>query len=142
MIFTVGSVNRKRSSKERYMKNMISTLLKIRRSLPVATVLVLVTIGFGYGADSIDVPPITPLFEQQPDSLNRKPGIPGRKGFIERVDHGLVVISDVTRRLASNARYYRQYKGVSIFLSEFQIGTYVGFVLNEQAEIDVMWIAE
>ena len=125
------------------MKNMKSTLLKMSRALPVAAALVLVTIGFGYGADSLDVPSITPLFEQPSESLNKKPGIPGRRGFIVRFgDGGIVVISDASKRLAPNARFYRKYNGTPVFLSEFQVGTYVGYTVDDRAEIDMMWIAE
>ncbi len=127
------------------MKNRLAIPLKVCRSLPVAVLVVLLAIGSGYGADSMDVPSITPLSEGSSDWLNKKPGIPGeRRGFIERVDSdkGIVVISDATKRLAPNARYTRRYNGTPIFLSEFQPGTYVGYIVNEKAEVATMWIAE
>ena len=126
------------------MKKMQSTFLKMNRVLLFTVAIVLVTIGAGYGAESIDVPSITPLFEQTDESL-KKPGIAGtRNGFIERIgeDGKIVVISDATKRLAAEARFYRKAHGTPISLSEFQLGTYVGYTVNDQAEIVMMWIAE
>jgi hypothetical protein len=127
------------------MKKRHPILSKMKRVLLFAAAIILVTIGSGYSAESIDVPSITPLFEHPDESLNRRPGIAGtRNGFIERIgeDGKIVVISDATKRLAAEARFYRKAHGTAISLSEFQVGTYVGYTVNDKAEIVMMWIAE
>jgi hypothetical protein len=125
------------------MKRMQAILKKIRRGV-FLTVAILLVMGSAYGADSLNVPAITPLTEAQLDRLNKKPGIPGaRNGFVERFgDAGSVVISDTSKQLVPDARFYRGANGNPIFLSEIQVGTYVGYTMNDKAEIDLMWIAE
>jgi hypothetical protein len=126
------------------MKKMQAILKKIRRGVFLTVAILLVMAGSAYGADSLNVPTITPLTEGQLDRLNKKPGIPGaRNGFVERFgDAGSIVISDTSRQLTSDARFYRGANGNPIFLNEIQVGTYVGYTMNDKAEIDLMWIAE
>lgn len=125
------------------MKRMQAILKKIRRGV-FLTVAILLVMGSAYGADSLNVPAITPLTDAQLDRLNKKPGIPGaRNGFVERFgDAGSVVISDTSKQLTPDAQFYRGANGNPIFLNEIQVGTYVGYTMNDKAEIDLMWIAE
>ena len=126
------------------MKRMQAILKKIRSGVFLTVVILMVMAGSAYGADSFDVPAITPLTDAQLNTLKKKPGIPGaRNGFVERFgDAGIVVISDTTRQLTPDARFYRGANGTPIFRTEIQVGTYVGYTLNDKAEIDLMWIAE
>jgi hypothetical protein len=125
------------------MKRMQAILKKIRRGV-FLTVAILLVMGSAYGADSLNVPAITPLTDAQLDRLNKKPGIPGaRNGFVERFgDARSVVISDTSKQLTPDAQFYRGANGTPIFLNEIQVGTYVGYTMNDKAEIDLMWIAE
>lgn len=126
------------------MQRMEGILKKLHRGVFRAAVLLLVMAGSAYGADSLDVPSITPLTAAQLESLNKKPGIRGaRNGFVERFDDaGMVVISDASRQFAPDARFYRGARGTPISRHEIQVGTYVGYTLNDKAEINRMWIAE
>jgi len=128
------------------MKNMKTGLPGICCVLSLAAVIFLAVPGNGYGAEGIDVPTITPLYENSPEAYRpplESEYIEGeRRGFVERIGEGFLVISDTTKRLAQNVRFYRGAKGAPISLSEIQVGTYVGYTVNERAEIEVMWIAE
>lgn len=108
-------------------------------------VLIALTGAPGWGAETVEILPITPLSEQgTTDLLMTKPGIPGaRFGFIERVSGEEIVISDVRFRLVSNqTRYYQRYNGVPASVSQFQVGTYVGYILGEGRDIQTIWIHE
>jgi len=118
----------------------------IRKSLilPYILAMLVIPLSSALAAESMTVPSITPLPENLPEMFNKRPGIPGmRVGFFNGIrDGGVIVINDSAWKLASDVRLYRKYGGSPVFLTEFQIGTHVGFTLNDNAQIDVMWIAE
>jgi len=118
----------------------------IRKSLilPYILAMLMLPLSSAVAAESMTVPSITPLPEDLPEMFNKRPGIPGmRVGFIKGFrNEGVVVINDSAWKLASDVRLYRKYEGSPVFLTEFQIGTYVGFTLNDNAQVDVMWIIE
>jgi hypothetical protein len=126
------------------MEKLLSHASRGSVVLALATAIVVATAGGAYSAETLTVPSLTPLSEETVEAINRRPGIPGaRNGFIERFgDNRVVVISDATKRFAPDARFYRGANGTPIYLNEIQVGTWVGYTVNDQAEIDVMWIAE
>ena len=126
------------------MKNISTMLPQAGRLLVCTAIILMMTTTSGYGAEEISVPSITPLLESSGQTPNTRTGTGRvRNGFIERFgDNGIIIISDTRKRLAPDARFYQGSTGTPISLSEFQVGTYIGYTVNDQAEINVMWNAE
>jgi hypothetical protein len=114
-------------------------------SILLAVVLLLCSVGTGWAAESLAVPGITPLtVPDREELLDMEFESPegAEFGFIDRVGKEELVIDDRLYLFAEDIRYYRSYKGVPVSLSSFQAGHYVGFVLDDDRNIQLIWIAE
>lgn len=56
-------------------------------------------------------------------------------------DDGVVVLSDVTFSVASDARFFAQDETSPIPFSTFKEGDWVEFSVNSDGEIDEMWLS-
>jgi len=54
---------------------------------------------------------------------------------------GVVILSDVTFKIASDARFFDQDERTAISLSSFKEGDWVEFSVNSNGEIDEMWLS-
>jgi hypothetical protein len=94
--------------------------------------------GVGVAQEDPAILPINPVPGiQTPDILNN---IKVREGTIHRVGDGVMVISDVTRRLAPAVRYLSGFMGPEKSPQAFKDGAYVGFRLNDKREIAEIWL--
>jgi len=130
--------------KELEVKKMKFTLIRKSLILPYILAMLVLPLSSAVAAESMTVPSITPLPENLPEMFNKRLGIPGmRVGFIKGFrNEGVVVINDSAWKIAPGVRLSRKYEGSPVFLTEFQVGMYVGFTLNDNAQVDVMWIIE
>jgi hypothetical protein len=62
--------------------------------------------------------------------------------FHRFLEDNRVVIDDAVHRLTEGARYFDQYLRTPLQPSNFKEGQRVGFMRNENGEIEMMWKAE
>ena len=56
-------------------------------------------------------------------------------GLIERIDKDIMVIGDTMRQIAPEVTYHSGITGLAASRSEFRIGVYVGYQLNDKRQI-------
>ena len=54
---------------------------------------------------------------------------------------GIIVLGDVTFKIASDARFFAQDERTEISLSRFKEGDWVEFSVNSNGEIDEIWLS-
>jgi hypothetical protein len=64
------------------------------------------------------------------------------QGLIERIEDQAMVISDTTKRLSPSVKYRSKYEYIDASPLKFQVGSFVGFELNEKREIIEIWLIE
>ncbi len=67
----------------------------------------------------------------------------GGTGVIDRFEGDEIVIDDSLHRLASDVNYYQSYKLLTFAVrSSFTVGKWVGFKLNGDGKISVLWFSK
>lgn len=115
-----------------------------------AAVMVAIALAAGGGptaAIADDLPAILPI-DPVPRGLSMSPviGADGlyiepRSGPLESIDETVVVIGDVTFRMAPSIRFLRNREGFDYSRGFFTPGTFVEYLLNDDREVTAIWPA-
>ncbi|MEA3280001.1 MAG: hypothetical protein U9Q38_05330 [Thermodesulfobacteriota bacterium] len=101
--------------------------------------------GSGLAEEPISILPINPVPEIRPEiRIDKSFNIDEIKfaggGLIERIDKDIIVIGDTMRQIASDLTYHSGITGLAASRSEFRIGAYVGYQLNDKRQIVSLWL--
>ena len=111
-----------------------------KTSLLIIAILACVA-GSGLAEESISILPINPVPEIRIDkSFNIDEIKFAGGGLIERIDKDIMVIGDTMRQIASDLTYHSGITGLAASRSEFRIGVYVGYQLNDKRQIVSLWL--
>lgn len=115
-----------------------------KTSLLIIAILTCVA-GSGLAEEPISILPISPVPEIRIDkSAGTTFNIDEIKfaggGLIERIDKDIMVIGDTMRQIAPEVTYHSGITGLAASRSEFRIGVYVGYQLNDKRQIISLWL--
>lgn len=103
-------------------------------------ILVMAILAWGIGVPQIN--PVHDLQAAETLTPSGKEMIIHGSGTITWIQEGELTINDTLLPISPSIEYFFQSNGLPAFPEEFQVGTFVGFRLNDKKEIIELWLLD
>jgi hypothetical protein len=103
-------------------------------------ILVMAILAWGIGV--IQINPVPDLQAAETLTTSGKEFIIHGRGTLNWIQEGELIINDTLMPISPSVEYFSQSNGLPAFPVEFQVGTFVGFRLNEKKEVIELWLLD
>ena len=127
------------------MNRIIRKASRVWKTAVLVTAFLAGTIGSSPAGEVAEVLPINPVPEFQAGesgTTDSQGMILHGRGPIDRIGDDVMVITDVLRMISPAVTYHSAKTGSSASPSEFKVGTFVGFRLNDKRAIIELWLLD